>query len=503
MMKHDYPVRLISLLLVLLTFTASLFSCAPGGENPSDTLPATKAEETEARITADLPDLDLGGYTFSVYHWVLNGGGVLYNDLYAEELDGDPVNEAIFRRNSRLGEKYHFDISYTDDEYNVIVQNVRSLVRAGDDVYDLVYIRLNDVQANVLEGDFLDFETSFRYVDLDKPYWDQSLRETLSFMDHLFLAASAINTEDKKETVGMMFNKQIAADHNMPDFYDLVNKGEWTLDKLYDIVNTFDGDLNGDSVLRPGDDILPCVSNDFAVMSLFFGAGGHFVTKDKYGVPEYTFNTEENYEITELVTDIMTHPNYASTDTTQFPADMGGSVGNFESGESLFLSYALWAVIEMRGIDTIDFGVIPHPKYDEAQTDYISYLSKHGMGFMSVLRCEEDTDNVGFIMEALAADSYYDLQDAFYDVTLKTKSARDDESQAMLDLIFSNRVIDFADVYDFSGFASAYLRQLSNPGFKNKNITTIYAEYEKKIESTMEDFYEKVEKLDEEIFMVD
>ncbi len=499
-MRHRSVIRTTALLLLLSIIAAALLSCVQGNDAPSDTVPFSEAQETDARVTADLPDLDLGGYTFAVYHWTLNGGGVLYNDLYAEDLDGDPVNEAIFKRNSRLEDKYKFEITYAEDEYNVIVQNVRALARSNDDVYDLVYIRLNDVPTNVLEGNFLDFETSFKYVDLDKPYWDQSLREKLSFMDHLFLVASAINTEDKKETVGMMFNKKIARDHNMPDFYQLVNDGDWTLDKLYDIVNTFDGDMDGDGFITPDGDIIPCVSNDFALMSFFFGAGGNFVTKDKYGTPEYTFNTEDNYEIALAVRDIMTHSNYANSDTTRYPEGSGGCVGNFEANESLFLSYALWAVIEMRGIESIDFGVIPHPKYDETQEDYVSYLSKHGMGFMSVLRCEEHPDEVGFIMEALAAGSYYDLQEAFYDVTLKTKSARDDESQAMLDLIFAHRTIDFADVYDFSGFAGAFLRQLSNGSLKNKNINTIYAEYESKIESTMEEFYEKVERMDEELY---
>ena len=42
-----------------------------------------------------------------------------------------------------------------------------------------------------------------------------------------------------------------------------------------------------------------------------------------------------------------------------------------------------------------------------------------------------------FLNKALSAESMYTLTPAFYDVVLKTKAARDEDSAAMLDLIFT------------------------------------------------------------------
>ena len=486
--------RPASFLFALLFLLTSVLACAekPEPVGLDDTLPSS-TEETEELIHADLPEMDMEGYTFSVYHWTLSGNAALYNDFYSEELDGDPINDAVYERNTRLQQQYNFEIDYAEDEYNIIRSNVTAVNRSNDDVYDLVLVRLADVSTNVLEGDFLDFYSDIPYVNFDKPYWDQDLCREMSFLDHLYLADSALSNEDVQETLSILFNKTMARDRNFPDFYEAVRHKEWTIDRLYEIVNGWEGDLNGDGNMSVNDDEYAMISGDFAIMSLFNGCGGTFATKDDDGYPEFTFPTEENYEITELIRDIMTHTNYANCDTSKESFDRVTMFGN---NRSLFFSYSVKSIVALRGEEGIDFGILPTPLYDETQDHYSSYISKHGMGMFSVLRPEQDPDKIGFLLEALSAGSYYDLKKAYYDITLKTKMSRDDESQEMLDLIFEHRRIDWADVYDFSLFVSAYLRQLSRT--PEKSIITIYASYENLIEQKMEEFYSTVERLDAE-----
>ena len=45
----------------------------------------------------------------------------------------------------------------------------------------------------------------------------------------------------------------------------------------------------------------------------------------------------------------------------------------------------------------------------------------------------------------MASESHAVVLPAYYDITLRTKITRDGESEAMLDLIFSNRVFDWGD----------------------------------------------------------
>ena len=51
----------------------------------------------------------------------------------------------------------------------------------------------------------------------------------------------------------------------------------------------------------------------------------------------------------------------------------------------------------------------------------------------------------GVILESLACESSKSVIPVYYDMVLKTKMARDEESEAMVDILFSTRVFDFGD----------------------------------------------------------
>ncbi|MBQ8578278.1 MAG: hypothetical protein IJ449_10005, partial [Clostridia bacterium] len=96
----------------------------------------------------------------------------------------------------------------------------------------------------------------------------------------------------------------------------------------------------------------------------------------------------------------------------------------------------------MRGMDT-DFGIIPYPKYDEAQENYHTRVCYYFP--VVVPSTNADTDMTGYLLEILNYRSYHDVIPAYYDISLKTKGTRDEASAQMLDLIFSSRVIDIGD----------------------------------------------------------
>ena len=55
------------------------------------------------------------------------------------------------------------------------------------------------------------------------------------------------------------------------------------------------------------------------------------------------------------------------------------------------------------------------------------------------------------------------LTPAYYDVAITTKSARDTESVAMLDIIFANRVFDLGQIYNW-GDMQGLVDSLTNSG---------------------------------------
>ncbi|MCQ2426688.1 MAG: hypothetical protein MJ070_11195 [Lachnospiraceae bacterium] len=495
---NKYILRVICIALAAITVILTAVSCAETKQPADETVKQTEGSTETEKVHADLPDMNLGGYTFSVAHWLRNDWPTRINiDIYAEDFTGDPINDAVYKRNTRLGEAYNFEVEFEAVEAGELVNKTRQFVSSQEDVYDLVYILASGVSGLLIDGSFLDFENAFKYVDLDKPYWDQEIRKNLSFLDHTFLMASSMNIIDEDATAGVGFNKQIAKDQMLPNFYEIVNAGNWTFEQVYDQMTSFDGDVNGDGNLTEQDDIYGFLGGDDVFISFFYGAGGRFTEKDEYDLPFYVFGEEDNINIILDLFDICYDPVFLNHHAIKNGTDPYYRQ-LFIDGHGLFFWMRMDDARALRGEEAIDFGILPIPKWDETQKEHISMVSRHTTGYMSVLNSERDPDTVGFIMEAMAAASYYDLTYAYYDVTLKTKSTRDDESQDMLDLIFAHRTTDIGDVFNFGGFTDIMLRYCSQN--KTRNIASSYAQYESKIEDAIDKFYDEVERLEQRYY---
>ena len=95
-----------------------------------------------------------------------------------------------------------------------------------------------------------------------------------------------------------------------------------------------------------------------------------------------------------------------------------------------------------------DFGVLPAPKYDEAQENYQNVIDAGK--FMVIPKTVQDLDRTGVILESLSYEGYKSVISAYYDTMLKNKLMRDEDSIEMLDkYIFPNTVVRnffYADV---------------------------------------------------------
>jgi hypothetical protein len=111
----------------------------------------------------------------------------------------------------------------------------------------------------------------------------------------------------------------------------------------------------------------------------------------------------------------------------------------------MFLPELLGNAQLLRGMDT-DFGIIPYPKWDEYQENYLT-TSVAYFSLFCVPVTVRNLEMTGIITEALCVESYKKVIPAFYEVSLKTKLARDDESSEMIDIIRSGLTFDFGKIY--------------------------------------------------------
>ena len=111
----------------------------------------------------------------------------------------------------------------------------------------------------------------------------------------------------------------------------------------------------------------------------------------------------------------------------------------------MFLPELLGNAQDLRGMNT-DFGIVPYPKWDEHQEKYLT-TSVAYFSMFCVPTTVKNLEMTGAVMEALCAESYKKVIPAFYEVALKSKYSRDDESAEMIDIIRSGLTFDFGKVY--------------------------------------------------------
>jgi hypothetical protein len=86
------------------------------------------------------------------------------------------------------------------------------------------------------------------------------------------------------------------------------------------------------------------------------------------------------------------------------------------------------------------------PKWDENQDRHYTIVGG-GAVAEAVLQTASNLELIGAVTEALNAEGWKNLVPAYYDITLKYKGVRDEESIAMLDQILEDRIYDFGYVY--------------------------------------------------------
>jgi hypothetical protein len=134
-----------------------------------------------------------------------------------------------------------------------------------------------------------------------------------------------------------------------------------------------------------------------------------------------------------------------------------------------------------RGMEA-NFGILPLPKFDEEQASYHSVVNSYTGTLLGIPKSVVETEMISIVLEALAAESRYTLQPAYYDIALTRKYMRDEESEEMLDIIFNSRVYYVGAVYGFGGIWIDYIN-LANG---RTHVTTYFERAEPRIERDIE-----------------
>ena len=182
--------RFCLLLLVVLLLT----SCGGGTAKETtadETVPVEETEMTSETVLTDgLEGYDFGGQNFSiVYSQDQLGTNWPYD---AQEQTGDLLNDTVWERNTMVEERFNVLLSFDNvgGTTNEVPTAITASVTAGDNAYQLgISHTFNNVPAMTSEGILTDFNT-IPAVDLDKPWWNASIRENLQIAGVLPIGVS-------------------------------------------------------------------------------------------------------------------------------------------------------------------------------------------------------------------------------------------------------------------------------------------------------------------------
>nr|MBQ4319944.1 hypothetical protein [Clostridia bacterium] len=438
----------LALILLAAMLLPALVAC--GGDTDTgtaDTTAADAAETTtaaeteEEKITDDLPsDLNYNGYEFKLHS---RYAPIYFNyTVGAQEENGDVVNDAIYARDRALEDR--LNIKFTETTYDNASQGQevpRTLIMAGDDTYDLFVGRNLQSFAWAADGLLINWE-QLDYVDLDKPYWDASINESLVLNDKMFFAAGAFNLTAYEWTHVLLFNKKMHENLGLENLYDLVTDGKWTYDKFESLAKTAVAVVNGDGVMDTNDRYGLISYNAQVLPGFWIGAGTQTIDRDSDG--KFVYSTPSNEKFINIYNKVI-EDMYDEQIWYQMPRNMTDfmdQIQPFIDEKGLFCNANFFRISKLRAMET-DFGILPYPKWEESQDDYYSRIE--GCEMPVVPMTNKDLDRTGAILEALASGSYYTVVPAYYDMAITGKYARDEESIEMLNIITGNRVFDYGD----------------------------------------------------------
>ena len=462
---------LVWLLVAIMLLSTVLASCAESGQN-EDNKGSGDTDAVQEQVTNqdvdDLGDVSLNGRDITVISRVES---VNQSEVYVEEMDSDPINDAVYNRNLALEERLdcHIDVIQILPEPGSIagevVDEVSNMVIAGGTDYNIVANASYTSMTLALQGRMTDLRTT-SYIDFDKNYWSEGFNDALSYKDAQFFVTGPMSLSYYRYMFVTLFNKRMMEDVGIGEtLYETVENGEWTIDYMKSVAELFYTDLNG-SGSKDAEDLYGFCARIGPTSSMMDGywEGSEIciLKKDADNVYTYEIDKERLTDSLDAVVGLLTSSSSFTATTNAGDADV---LQKFAQNESAMINYRLIAVEDavIRNM-TNDYGILPIPKLNKAQ-DYKTHVQVEVILYGVPSTCYDQIDDLGIFLEAYASESYNRVKPAYYGVALTSKYVKDPQSVQMLDTIVNSVSIDPINLYCVSfTFTSANIRVIHEQG---------------------------------------
>lgn len=472
--------RLMSLLLAALTLACAV-SCGDtktpdSGNVTTDIQP----EETTVDVFNGLERKDYGGREFNF---------VIRDDKWSlyvvEEMTGDVLDDAIYRTQHTVEEEFGTKINYIqlqDDPKNrgSYLTTIRASIQSGDGAFDLV-----DGYAAFIGGLYADHLFMNLYdvpgLRLGEEWWSKLVLDELTVNGRIYSMVGDLSQTTYQNLLVTFFNKDMFDDLQYEAPYQLVRDGKWTFDAYKKLVKGAARDLNGDGVMDQSDIWGVVFTDDIGLDNFHYQYGIFYTERAADGTVSANLMSEKLVSLYDEFSAFLATPDVFPTYTFATAQDI------FYNKRALFMTNTpLGQAIGMRD-EEVEFGILPSPKGSEEQ-EYYYTSARDGRTMVCVPVDVRDAEFAGTITEALCSASHEIMIPAFYNIALKGKSTRDDESGEMIDIARAGLVFDFVE---------EHAAQMQRAGWifrdciaNKRDLSSYYASNEAKFRAAFDSFVE-------------
>ncbi len=453
-MRH--LIRPVAMILIL-AFVLTALACGSSNEGEvtdnvtttatssvGDTATTTVAQteslyDENGYLKSDLPeDLNFGGATITMLYW----DDVENPEFEADGITGDIVNDAIYTRNINVEEKLGVKFEFAHTAGNVSnISEFKSVVGnayiAGENDYDLIASYSRTTAACAQAGYCLDL-LELDYLNFENPWWPANLLEVTGIGDSMYFASGDASVNVLHMMYCTMYNKDLIEQYKLQDPVELVHSGKWTLEAMNTLCKDIYQDLDNNGSESEGD-FFGLTLGSWHIDSIYTGSGLRLVEQgngDQLMVISDDFFSEKAIDLCDFLGKwLATTDVYDTTDPVAFLA-----------GNCVFDINNCSIAIEMQDVSW-SYGVLPVPKYDEAQEDYITCVG-NPFTLYAIYANTKDANRAAAVLECWAAEAYRTTTPAQFETTMKLKYSESEVEADMYDIIRTTVVFDIGRLFN-------------------------------------------------------
>ena len=437
-------VKLVSLMLAILMLASAFVGCKSPVESDETTEARTSTEESTVAQDTDTeeefkPDIEIKSYNDEFYLWVM--GDVNPGQYYwVEESANETMSDAVYARQEKIRQHIGVEIVFSgtesEDRYSGPFKNA---VKNKDGSVDLLISHVYYGIEGFISGNYLTDFSEIPEFNLEADYWKSQFMEDIGLNGHLYLGFSDYNI---LYTHVITFNKELLAkyeDQLDESVYAMVDNYHWTLDKMIWLASLAYVDTTADG--KSDDDTFGITCYQSVPFVGFMQASNiQIVDIDDSGNYVLGFYTDKTKRrMSDLVDKLyeLTRSEFACfKNNWDFP--------QITSGRAL-MQVSRSLDLESYIATDIEFGVLPFPMFDEAQSE-VGYRHLQWGGYQCIPSYLTNPEMTYETIELLA---YYsdDVNIAYYEKLLGKKVADAPDDRRMLDIVWDSVCSDFGQTY--------------------------------------------------------